>query len=469
MNVKSLKVAELKEELSKRGLDTKGLKKDVGLACDLADRQLADRLQSFLDEGQGEPKAQQPDRDAAVVAGVDVAPVAEKQQVTEEVSIPAPKLEQVEDDKSQQLSSIGEAKPPSPQHREVPSPERQPEKLPQLEQKEAEEPTLSPVAATPVPAPQSSGQGASENDGGDADMVIDEEGDAAAPSASASTATLAVDKSTSDTIPLPSSLSHLALSYPPSKILYISNLRRPLLLSSLWDLLQPTSLPNSPIGPHSSSSSSPGLWLSGVKDHAYAGYDDVTAALAVAEKVHDLTWPESSSAKLGVQFIDPDQVSRLIEEEEKAWGNRLKLELKVHKEGERWSFDLIQPGKAGPIRGVMQGLPPPPEPLKEVLVQGELRWTRTRPSLAFKEGPGAPARPVRGRGGGRGGRGMFGGGREFSGARGGYGGGFGGPRGPDGPGFRTRGGFGGRGGRGPLLGDHWSAPRGERYERRGRW
>lgn len=30
MNISKLKVAELKEELSKRGLDTKGLKKDVG-------------------------------------------------------------------------------------------------------------------------------------------------------------------------------------------------------------------------------------------------------------------------------------------------------------------------------------------------------------------------------------------------------------------------------------------------------
>lgn len=33
LEVKSLKVAELKEELAKRGLETKGLKKDVSRLC----------------------------------------------------------------------------------------------------------------------------------------------------------------------------------------------------------------------------------------------------------------------------------------------------------------------------------------------------------------------------------------------------------------------------------------------------
>ena len=55
VNVKSLKVVELREELEKRGLDTKGLKKDVSRAPSpgrsLTDHQLADRLSAAQDLG----------------------------------------------------------------------------------------------------------------------------------------------------------------------------------------------------------------------------------------------------------------------------------------------------------------------------------------------------------------------------------------------------------------------------------
>lgn len=144
------------------------------------------------------------------------------------------------------------------------------------------------------------------------------------------------------TLPLPPSLGHLSDSYPPSSVLYIANLRRPLLLSALHEHLAPTTLPASTAMPFAHADF-PGLWLSGVKDHAYAGYDSAETALAVAERVHGITWPEGTGLPLEVQFVDPAEVKRLTRAEEGAWNKRQRLVLEVTRSERGWEFDVVPP------------------------------------------------------------------------------------------------------------------------------
>ena len=155
---------------------------------------------------------------------------------------------------------------------------------------------------------------------------------------------------------LPRSLSHL--HHPPTCTLYITNLRRPLLIPALHDYLLPAMHPASvlpvPKGPFATDDC-PGLWLSGVKDHAYATYPSVEDALETAERIEGVTWPEETGSKLSVEFIPDDKVRDLVEREEFAWANgRQKLSLNITGEGDDTRFEFVAGGLIG--RGGSGGL-----------------------------------------------------------------------------------------------------------------
>ena len=151
---------------------------------------------------------------------------------------------------------------------------------------------------------------------------------------------------------LPKSLSHLV--HPPTSNLYITNLRRPLLIPALHDYLLPARHPAdllpSTKGPFASEDY-PGLWLSGVKDHAYATYPSVEDALETAEKVEGVVWPEDTGEQLHVEFIPDEELRGLVEKEEFAWANgRQKLTLSIRDTQDGIKFDLSAAGNIGGSR-----------------------------------------------------------------------------------------------------------------------
>lgn len=183
-------------------------------------------------------------------------------------------------------------------------------------------------------------------------------------------------KRRTDYLPLPSSLSHLV--HPPTCTLYITNLRRPLVHSSLHEHLFTSSTPPGPSArlppPRApfAGESAPALWLSGVKDHAYATYPSQQDALEAAERIEGGKWPEDTGADLHVEFVQDDLVKGLVEEEEQAWFNgRQKLALKVEKDGQAESgyrFELT--GGSGARGGMPMGRPGPGGPANMAPARG---------------------------------------------------------------------------------------------------
>ena len=156
--------------------------------------------------------------------------------------------------------------------------------------------------------------------------------------------------------PLPSSLSHLR--HPPTSTLYITNLRRPMLLSTLHEYISPSSSALLPPPRHPFANEEyPGLWLSGVKDHAYATYPTMDEALSVADRIEGVLWPEDTGAKLHIEFVPDEKVADLIQREEGAWANgRQKLSLQIETNGDDIAFTLRGEGAIGPRAGQGRGV-----------------------------------------------------------------------------------------------------------------
>ncbi|ORY29681.1 hypothetical protein BCR39DRAFT_167824 [Naematelia encephala] len=407
VEVKSLKVAELKDELEKRGLETKGLKKD-----------LADRLQ----------KAQ----DLQLSGGTELAPLTDE---TAELAVPPKSFSTTDNDAVIHVPEFVPIPTSAPKDivdeiQEVPK-EKEKEEEPKEKEDEKQETEFSDQdrgvghamvegaeeaavelddrADADVTAEAISTQPAAL-DGEVAEAVAKEEVKATLPPTPPSARSISPipvsvapsrkrslssepepepesNNTTRDqgepskrskpnpsntitsALPLPESLSHLI--HPPTKTLYITQLRRPLLIPALHEYLFPDHVPTSSaetylLPPHApfSSASHPGLWLSGVKDHAYAVFDTVSDAIDTAERIEGKVWPEDSGAKLHVEFVPEDKVLGLLEREELAWAQgRQKLVLKItrNEEDEEFRFELEGGGGLG--ARPLPGSRPPPGPI----------------------------------------------------------------------------------------------------------
>lgn len=417
VNVKQLKVAELKEQLELRGLETTGLKKD-----------LADRLQKAqdLDKSAGTELAPDasvddalPPKEAAAAiaqmaqvmdgpakeASEQEADVLEGAQAGEPEAAPAD-LEVVEDGSGGVGDVMVDREPSSPTNAEVrETAQTEPVALDaevagvvaEAEAKDAL--PLSPKAISPASVPIES---TAEDASSAADQSRPRSPSLPPPPPAAENPTSSAPKRSASPLagaaaseagpskrrrqrsfpPLPEALAHLV--HPPTSVLHLSNLRRPLLLPTLHRYVFVDSSPRQDyadllpsVKAPFASTDYPGLWLSGIKSHAYAVFESVEQATAAAERIEGVQWPEDTGAEVRVEFVDEDVVKGLVEREEFAWTNgRQKMTLKVDKKGSDpveydFHFEGVSGGQvarpAPGVRGAPSGpaagpgsRPPPP-------------------------------------------------------------------------------------------------------------
>lgn len=397
VDVKSLKVVELKEELSKRGLETTGLKKDVRIAhSGLETARLAHAFLSYTEYTQLADRLQKA-QDLALSGGTELAAPGD---VTKDEALPPKEIIAAQstsaeaEPKQSKEDGVGhtmvEGAPEASEEieekvdaatenakEEVPQPAIFDEEVAEVIRREEikEQMPTSPSPPRAIsPRPVSPAKNADANGHGQEDAEMKGRpsnietppmptGDLPAQDSHNTKRTrddeMSVpakrQKKIYDT-PLPSSLSHLL--HPPTSTLYITNLRRPMLLSTLHDYVSPSSSSLLPPPRHPfASEDAPGLWLSGVKDHAYAAYPTIDAALEVAGRIEGVMWPEDTGAKLHVEFVPDEKVAELVEKEEAAWSNgRQKLSLQVQREGDEWSFTFKGEGAIGPRAGEGRGI-----------------------------------------------------------------------------------------------------------------
>ncbi|WVQ72038.1 hypothetical protein IAR50_001582 [Cryptococcus sp. DSM 104548] len=433
LDPKVLKVAELKEELSKRGLDSKGLKKD-----------LVERLQTAIEE-EANPKPPTPPtedhKDESVKEPLEESERKEPESTPRPATPPAPEAQDagpstppiehvpVADEgvgkvmvdgypesakEPETVTNVAEsprvATPPLDSQAEQQVVDTEPkifdtevaEVIAKEEEKEREAaasaltPDAPPKSLSPLPPSEEKiALGKEERSRKEHGMEVDEdkkekkeEGDGmqidrplsppvpstkrpmspsspprpvkksrASPSPAPPSAPQATTLSASTPAPVVASASG---EHPPTTVLYITNLKRPIPFPGLHELLYESSPPSS----HPSSlppprkpfadEDTPGIWVSGVKDHAYAVFPSPEAASATASRINGIQWPEETGGNLSVEFIPEDRLLQLIEREEKAWNNgRQKLVLKVVRDGDGFDYIFEGQGKLGrvPSRG----------------------------------------------------------------------------------------------------------------------
>ncbi|ODN83603.1 hypothetical protein L202_01709 [Cryptococcus amylolentus CBS 6039] len=428
IDAKSLKVAELKEELSKRGLDTKGLKKDLvetlqnAIEEELDPKPSTPPIEEPTDENVKEP-TEDPRKQAEATSRPVTPPAPEVQDARpstppiEHVPVAAEGVGSVMVDgypeSVQEPATAQDGAEPA----RVPTPPLDTEDEQQVlntepkifdsevaevvareEEKEREAaaaaltPDLPPKSLSPLPPSEEKAlerereskaehgmeveEGKQENKEEGDEMQIDRPLSPAAPptkrSLSPSSPPRPIKKSRASPSPPPAPQATSSASttaplaptasgeHPPTTVLYITNLKRPIPFPGLHELLYhdspPSSHPSSLPPPRKpfADEDTPGIWVSGVKDHAYAVFSSSEAAAATASRINGIKWPEETGGNLSVEYIPEDRLLQLVEREEKAWTNgRQKLVLKVVRDGEGFDYVFEGQGKLGrvPSRG----------------------------------------------------------------------------------------------------------------------
>lgn len=367
IDVASLKVAELKEELSARGLPTTGLKKELAL-----------RLQEVVDAassaqpsgGGGQQQQQQQGADGDDEAGgpngeqgdtaegeEDDGPSGGAQQALREIEIasirdtsPAPHPEASTTVKDTALAEAVVEQLEAVDQEEVMS-----RNIEKKELMDAKDDVVVPSAlgtAADERAPRADGE---VNDLRPADEVMLEgqqmedtqELDVLHPNGFSlhTTPPLPLDSSQSSlSLPLTRAVEENQDLLAPSRCIYITGLVRPLTTQMLQSRIEE-------FGPLAS------LWLDGVKTHAFATFGAIETAQQARQTLDKTTFPPETGRAISIFPIPEDVAKRCIEMEDLAWGkDKTKMELRMAVEdGEaRFSIhrlDALQPSADGRARG----------------------------------------------------------------------------------------------------------------------
>lgn len=368
IDVASLKVAELKEELSARGLPTTGLKKELALRL----QEVVDAASSAQPSGGGGQQQQQQQQgadgdDRSAEANDEQNDTAEgeegdgpssgAQQELQDIKIvssrdasPAPHPEASTTVKDTALAEAVVEQLEAADQEQAVSRNVEEEELMDAKDDVVVPPALGTTDDEKVPradgevndlrpADETMLEGQETDDAQEFDVLHPD----------------GLSLHTTPPVPLDSSRSSLSLPLTraveenqdllaPSRCIYITGLVRPLTTQMLQSRVEE-------FGPLAS------LWLDGVKTHAFATFEAIETAQQAQQTLDKTTFPPETGRAISVFPIPEDIAKRCIEMEDLAWGkDKTKMELRMAVEdGEaRFSIhrlDALQPSADGKARG----------------------------------------------------------------------------------------------------------------------